>query len=196
MSINKKSNKLYYFGLICILLAISGFYLYKNANRAVAPDKESEKSATGANGLNQAPPPEQKPLENTATGTPAQKPKTPTQPSPTTPPPTTGVYSRGSEMDAPGPDILVTEVVYDGTKFSPQSVNIKVGDIVIFKNSGTTGFWPASNPHPAHTDYPEFDANAAVPAGKTFQFKFLKPGNWGYHNHMNPAATGTINVAK
>jgi len=195
MGRNKKSKKLYYFGLICILLLAAGFYLYKNANRAVAPDRENEKTAMGANTPDQTGMLAQKSAENTATSAPAQKPKPPVQSGASTPP-TSGVYSSGSEMDALGPDILVAEVVYDGTKFLPQSLNIKVGDIVIFKNSGTTDFWPASNPHPTHTDYPEFDAKAAVPPGKTFQFKFLKPGSWGYHNHLNPSATGIINVAK
>ncbi len=196
MNTNKKSKKFYYFGLISILLVIAGIYLYKDVNQAVAPDKEGGKLAANTNIQGQAQSPEQQPAVNTATTAPNQKPKAPSQPSAATPPGVTGVYSSGSEMDVLSPDILVAEVVYDGIKFSPQSLNIKVGDIVIFKNSGTSGLWPASDPHPVHTDYPEFDAKAAVSAGKSFQFKFLKPGSWGYHNHLNPSATGVINVAK
>lgn len=100
------------------------------------------------------------------------------------------------ESDITGAGVNITEVDYDGTKFTPKSVNIKLGDIVVFKNKSTSAFRPASNPHPTHTDYPEFDAKEAIPAGAIYQFKFLKVGNWGYHNHLNPSIGGLVNVSK
>ena len=122
---------------------------------------------------------------------------TPT-PSPTPPgqntKPTEGTFSNGEEGMAP--DILVTEVSYDGKAFSPSTVNIKVGDIVIFKNNSDSPFWPASGPHPTHTNYPEFDAKQAIAPGGKYQFKFEKEGSWKYHDHYNPTAFGTINVSK
>ncbi len=88
----------------------------------------------------------------------------------------------------------VFEVTYNGTSFSPSTINAKVGDVVIFKNSSDSSFWPASDPHPTHTNYPEFDAKRPIPSGQTYEFKFTKAGSWGYHNHLNPSARGTIIV--
>jgi plastocyanin len=108
-----------------------------------------------------------------------------------TPANTQGQFS--GEADVTG-DTAVKEVVYDGTKFTPATVTIKVGDIVVFKNQGTSPFRVASDPHPTHTNYPEFDSKSAVAAGKSYEFKFTKVGTWGYHDHMNPSATGTVKV--
>lgn len=55
-----------------------------------------------------------------------------------------------------------------------------------FKNQSGLGLWVASNPHPYHTDYPEFNARAASSSGATFTFLFNKVGTWGYHNHLQP----------
>lgn len=105
-----------------------------------------------------------------------------------------GTFSE--EGDVTAPDIQVEEIVYDGKNFQPSSLTVKVGDIVIFRNKSTKAFWPASNPHPAHTDYPEFDAKKAVAAGQTFEFKFTKEGTWKFHDHLNPTATGVVVVQK
>lgn len=189
-----KNKKKYYTGLVLLVLAGLGVYFYQKANRAVAPERSVEKSAAEEQdqGSLASSTPGQMPAEQ-ATGTsPAQNPAKPAQ----NPAPQKATYSDGSEMEPFGPDILVSEVVYDGTKFAPASLSIKAGDVVVFKNSSQVDFWPASNPHPAHTDYPEFDAKKPVPPGGTFQFKFLKPGTWGYHNHLQPAATGVVKVSQ
>ncbi|HEX3099900.1 MAG TPA: cupredoxin domain-containing protein [Patescibacteria group bacterium] len=93
-----------------------------------------------------------------------------------------------------GNDVAVVEIDYDGKAFSPSTVTIKSGDVVVFKNNSTTSFWPASGPHPTHTLYPEFDPKQAIAAGQSWQFKFTKVGTWPFHNHLNPSATGTIIV--
>ena len=85
-------------------------------------------------------------------------------------------------------------VEYGATGFSPSSVEINVGDTVAFVNKSTGNFWPASNPHPTHTDYPEFDAKKNYENGETYSFTFIKAGTWGYHNHLNPAQKGTVVV--
>jgi plastocyanin len=97
-------------------------------------------------------------------------------------------------------------VSYDGNTFSPASVTINKGDTVQFV--ATSGrMWVASNPHPAHTGYDgtsrsqhcasgysgpaPFDECAA---GTSYSFTFDKTGTWGYHDHMNDGATGTVIV--
>jgi len=92
-------------------------------------------------------------------------------------------------------DILVVQINYDGKSFSPSALNIKLGDIVIFQNNSSTGFWPASDPHPVHTSYSGFDAKSAIAAGEKWQFVFEKAGTWGFHDHLNPSALGTVTVS-
>lgn len=105
-----------------------------------------------------------------------------------------GTYS-AEEGDVMAPDVQVVQVDYDGTAFSPSTINIKLGDYVIFKNKSTTSFWPASGPHPTHTAYPQFDAKKAIAAGGQYQFRFDKVGSWAYHDHLNESAQGVVNVS-
>ncbi len=108
-----------------------------------------------------------------------------------------GTFSSGSEAEvSPGADILVTEIVYDGQKFTPDVLDILVGDVVIFTNNGSKDFWPASNNHPTHTLYPEFDAKGPIAPGGKYQFTFEKAGSWGFHDHLNPSVGGAINVSE
>ncbi len=176
--------------IVVLLVLVGGYYLYdKNSKNALAPI-ESEDQLRGESGQKEDAP--QQPGSQ-ASGTPSQ--------TPTGNPPAaagagtevSGHFSTGEELE--GPDILVVEVGYDGQKFNPDTVSIKAGDIVIFRNNSGKDFWPASAPHPTHTAYPEFDAKTAIaPKGK-FQFKFEKAGQWAYHDHLNPSATGVINVS-
>jgi len=99
------------------------------------------------------------------------------------------------EQDIEGNDVQVYEVDYNGMGFTPASLSIKAGDIVVFKNKSNLDFWPASNPHPTHTDYPGFDAGQSLAPGKSFQFKFVKTGSWKFHNHLNPSQGAVINVS-
>jgi len=85
-------------------------------------------------------------------------------------------------------------VTYTNEGFSPSTIQVKKRSEVVFVNNSTKAFWPASAPHPVHTDYPEFDAKASLGPGKSFSFVFEKVGSWGYHNHLDSSKTGTVNV--
>lgn len=93
-----------------------------------------------------------------------------------------------------GNDIAVFEIGYNGTDFSSSPLTIKNGDVVIFKNNSDKSFWPASAFHPTHTNYPDFDTKKPIAPGQTWQFKFTKTGQWAFHDHLNPSATGKIIV--
>lgn len=103
-------------------------------------------------------------------------------------------FSDGNDLETLAPDVLVVQVDFDGEKFSPATLNIKVGDYVIFKNNSKNLLWPASDPHPAHSGYPDFDSKQAIQAGGKWQFQFKKSGEWKYHNHLNPSLTGVVVV--
>ncbi|AKM84643.1 TPA: hypothetical protein DHW58_02385 [Patescibacteria group bacterium] len=93
------------------------------------------------------------------------------------------------------PAAKIVTVSYTGTGFSPSSVTVNAGDTVKFINTGqTSAVWPAVNPHPVHTSVPGFDAGKPLASGGTYSFTFTARGTFGYHNHLNPAQTGTIVV--
>jgi plastocyanin len=106
--------------------------------------------------------------------------------------------------NAPAAGKTVT-VTYNGTSFSPSTVTIKKGDTVRFVDSGASPMWVASNPHPVHSGYSGTSVSQHCPdtagaafdeceAGTSYSFTFQKTGSWGYHNHANHAATGTVVV--
>ena len=79
--------------------------------------------------------------------------------------------------------------------FSPSELEINQGDRIFFENiDNTTGHWPASDIHPTHGIYPEFDSKKPIPPGQVWTFNFDKAGIWRFHDHLFPDHTGTIAV--
>ena len=89
----------------------------------------------------------------------------------------------------------VTVLIKKGA-FEPKSLTIKANTKVTFKNVDTEEHWPASNDHPTHKLYPQFDAKKGIPAGKSWSFVFKKVGTWGYHDHWNPSVKAEMMVTK
>lgn len=87
-----------------------------------------------------------------------------------------------------------TVVVYTAQGFSPATTTIKKGTTVLFKNNSNNAFWPASNNHPNHNIYPDFDAKHPIIPGQNFTFTFTKDGEWPYHNHLHSTQGGIIIV--
>jgi plastocyanin len=85
-------------------------------------------------------------------------------------------------------------ILMDEESYRPQDLTIYIGDTVIFKNISSQDHWPASNIHPTHEIYPEFDAGKPITAGGQWKFRFVKGGEWLYHDHLQPSITGKIIV--
>ncbi|MBI5733145.1 hypothetical protein HY967_04340 [Candidatus Jorgensenbacteria bacterium] len=130
--------------------------------------------------------------------TPAPAP-TPTQTTPETP--KGPANQTPSAPHNPGEDI---EVIFTDAGFAPQTLTVKMGKVVTFKNLGSVQVWPASAFHPTHEIYPTtggclgstFDACRGINSGESWSFKFDVAGNWKYHDHLNPSRSGTIVVEK
>lgn len=88
----------------------------------------------------------------------------------------------------------VPEVSYTNSCFSPSTLTVKQGQTVSFINNSSRSMQPASNDHPSHTDYPEFDSGSPVEKGETYEFTFTKKGTWGYHDHLRESCSGTVIV--
>jgi plastocyanin len=121
---------------------------------------------------------------------------------PNPPPPPASPTPQPTPQPTPPPasnnDALTGEVTinYTSSGYSPSTVRIRRGTEVTFVNQTNGTMWPASGPHPTHTDYPEFDPKKAVSAGQSYSFTFDKTGTWRFHDHLNPTRSGTITVVQ
>lgn len=90
------------------------------------------------------------------------------------------------------------KVTYSGEGFDPKQITVPRGTRVTFENSTPLPLYVASDPHPDHTNYSEFDAGVVLKRlpepGEDFSFTFDKPGIWKYHNHTAPEHMGTVIV--
>lgn len=89
---------------------------------------------------------------------------------------------------------IVYEVKLTENGFEPSQVRVAVGDIVRFTTTRTASFWPASDLHPTHEIYPEFDPKQPVAATASWQFTFTRAGTWKYHDHLFPLYRGVVVV--
>lgn len=80
--------------------------------------------------------------------------------------------------------------------YEPRDVTIKVGEALSFKNESEEFHWPASDVHPTHSIYSEFDPDAPIAPGETWTFVFTRVGEWKYHDHIRANLRGTITVVE
>lgn len=87
----------------------------------------------------------------------------------------------------------IIEMSPDG--FEPQSVTVDENSTIIFVNKDSEAHWPASNVHPTHEIYPEFDPRKPINPGESWPFKPKRVGAWRYHDHLFPHKRGIITVS-
>lgn len=91
-------------------------------------------------------------------------------------------------------ELVIVEMVEGG--FEPQNVVVDKNSTVLFINKDKIDRWPASNIHPTHDIYPEFDPQKPIPPGSSWTFKPKKAGEWKFHDHLRPHLRGTLIVEK
>jgi hypothetical protein len=84
------------------------------------------------------------------------------------------------------------EIRADG--FYPKDITVPKNSKVRFVTRLDKSFWPASNLHPSHEIYPEFDSKKPISAKSYWEFVFGRSGSWSYHDHLSPLYEGTITV--
>jgi hypothetical protein len=89
------------------------------------------------------------------------------------------------------PAVVITRTE-DG--YSPSDVTIKKGEIVLWKNESKEYHWPASDIHPTHGIYPEFDPLRPIAPGEDWAFKFDRVGVWKFHDHIRANVVGSVTV--
>lgn len=88
----------------------------------------------------------------------------------------------------------IVEITKEG--FTPQEASVDTGSTIIFINKDSFSHWPASNVHPTHDLYPEFDPKSPVKPAQSWAFKPKKAGEWKYHDHLSPHLRGIVIVTK
>jgi plastocyanin len=96
--------------------------------------------------------------------------------------------------EATGKPSATVRMTKDG--YSPKVLEIEQGQTVEFVNDSDEDYWPASDPHPIHTDYPGFDAQKSILPGESWDFTFNRVGRYGYHNHLDPAVHAEVVISK
>lgn len=76
----------------------------------------------------------------------------------------------------------------------PSYLEIPLNTKIAFINKTNNSVWIASDDHPTHQIYPEFDSRGNIDSGAKWEFLFDKTGRFGYHDHLNPILKGTIVV--
>ena len=99
------------------------------------------------------------------------------------------VYMHHKKIQHPTHRIEFTE-----TGFVPKNMTIAKEDSITFTTARGVSFWPASDLHPTHELYSEFDPKRPIPTNESWSFKFDRVGEWEYHDHLNPLFRGMIVV--
>ncbi len=79
-------------------------------------------------------------------------------------------------------------------RYEPNEITITAGEAVSFINNSSKDRWPASNIHPTHELYPEFDPRCPVKSGESWTNVFDRAGEWRMHDHLSPFIKGKITV--
>lgn len=89
-----------------------------------------------------------------------------------------------------------TIIVYSDSGFNPETVTIRKGQTVIFKNESSRNLWPTSAVYPEKGGCVEskFDACVKVGPGGIWRFTFNVPGTWQYNDRLREDVFGTIVV--
>ena len=90
--------------------------------------------------------------------------------------------------------VKTVEIIMTDDGYQPNTITINVGDKLRFVNKGRNAHWPASNIHPTHDLYPEFDPKRGLAPGEKWAFTFLNKGHWPMHDHLYPEIKGVITV--
>ncbi len=91
-----------------------------------------------------------------------------------------------------GNTLHTVKLTEDG--FAPSAITIAKGDTVVFTTTRNKPFWPASDLHPTHGIYSEFDPKQPIEANQSWSFRFDKTGEWRFHDHLAPLFRGTVRV--
>lgn len=101
--------------------------------------------------------------------------------------------SEESSPDSESTPDSTDTIIFEGTKFIPDSITVKSGTTVTVKNESSQDLEFASDPHPIHNDDTDLNAGFVAP-GQSITFTAAKTGTYGFHNHLDSSVQGNITV--
>ena len=131
--------------IVIVVLAVLGVFFYVYTKKEVKAPTVENSFPTAVENL---------PSRNTTTPQ-TQTNANSSQPANTAPPQEAGGENLGS-------NIQVYEADYDGAKYSPDALNLKVGDYVFFKNKSSGDFWPVAGSQSTIAAYPKFNPQSPI----------------------------------
>jgi plastocyanin len=106
--------------------------------------------------------------------------------------------SKDSASSPSGPAPAATTITITSAGASPRTLTVTPGTQITFVNNDAVAHEMFSDPHPEHTDCPEFDSVGHLAPGATRQTKNLTTVRvCGFHDHINPfvtSLTGSIRI--
>jgi hypothetical protein len=89
-----------------------------------------------------------------------------------------------------GPPVNTNSITITAAGANPKNIQVALGSRVLFINNDTRPHWMASDPHPDHTDCPEFDqVDRLFPNQSRETGNLVTPRTCGFHDHDNPTST-------
>lgn len=85
-------------------------------------------------------------------------------------------------------------IVLTDSGFSPRAIRIHAGTVVVFSTTRPNQYWPASDEHPSHQLYREFDPKKPIESTESWSFTVERVGEWGFHDHLRSYFTGRMYV--
>jgi plastocyanin len=99
----------------------------------------------------------------------------------------------GESMSKPAQGEFVIHIKSDNS-FDPTTVYVKVGTKVTWVNDDTDPHMLRANPHPSHDSNPTFGPRDPLQPGESWSFTFDRTERFLYHDHLNPAFGGAVDV--
>ena len=108
-----------------------------------------------------------------------------------------GSRAPGDTQPSPTPALDAT-ITITSTGASPKNVVVSPGSQVLFVNNDSREHQMFSDPHPEHTDCPEFDQVGSLAPGQRRQTGNLNMSRTcGFHDHINfenQSLRGTVSI--
>ena len=106
--------------------------------------------------------------------------------------------SKDSTSSPSVPPSSGTTITITAAGASPRNLTVPPGTQITFINKDSVAHEMFSDPHPEHTDCPEFDSVGRLTPGATRQTQNLTTVRvCGFHDHINPfvtSLTGSIRI--
>ena len=102
--------------------------------------------------------------------------------------------SQNQQVCKTSPATATATVLLKEGRFDPPTISVKQCTKVVFQNVGNQPHWPASDLHPTHGIYPEFDPQENINPGQSWSFVFDRVGQWKCHDHLNPKVRCEVDV--